>query len=131
MANGVAEFRPVQRVEMEMPDAACIEPAAEFGGNRRCDKLAGSRKFVQPFEQPRQPERHMCAAHRRHALDGCEIGDRHDARGQFRVDPCGCGPVLEAEEGFRFEKELRDGATGTRVELAFQIVAAVCALCMR
>ncbi len=46
VADRVGQFRPVERVEMEMTHPARIQLAAEFGGDRRGDQLTRGGQFV-------------------------------------------------------------------------------------
>ena len=62
MADRVAELGPVERVEMEVADAAGIELTAELGGDGRGDQLPRGRQIVEPFEQLVEPLRNACAA---------------------------------------------------------------------
>ena len=55
MADRERQFRAVERVEVEVPHAARIELAAEFGRDRRGDELARAGMIVQPLEQPAEP----------------------------------------------------------------------------
>src|SRR5688572_27503211 len=76
MADGVAELGAVQRVEMELPDAAGIKLPAQLRRYRRGDQLAGGRQVVQPLEQPVEPVRDIGAAHRSEPARLGDVGDR-------------------------------------------------------
>src|SRR3546814_8623625 len=126
MTDGVTEVGAVERVEVELPHAARIKPAAEFRRHRGRDELARRGTVVEPVEQAAEPTGHCRPAHRRHALRLREIRHRQDSGHELRVETRGGRSVPETEEGFRLEAELRDGAARPRVELALQIVDIAC-----
>src|SRR3546814_8282127 len=55
MADRIAEFGPVERVEVEIAHPAGIEAAAQFGGDGRGDELARGGQVVEPIEQRHHP----------------------------------------------------------------------------
>src|ERR1044072_1359240 len=55
MADGVAQLRPVETVEMEAAHPARIQLGAELGGERRGDQLAGGGQIVEALEHPGEP----------------------------------------------------------------------------
>src|SRR4051812_47561410 len=65
VADGVGQLGAVQRVEMELADAAGVKLAAQLRRDRRGDQLAGGGERVQPLEQLVHPRRDGGAAHRR------------------------------------------------------------------
>ena len=93
MADRVAELGPVERVEMEVADAAGIKLAAEFGGDGRGDQLARGGQVVEPFEQIVEPVGNRGAAVCREAARRGDVGDRQDARARSR---CRCPAAATA-----------------------------------
>src|ERR1044071_5509851 len=104
MADGAAELGPVERVEMELANAARIKLGAKLGGHGGGDELARGRKIVQPLERPPDPGRHRGAVHRGHPAGRGEIGDGHDSRQDLDVDPGGGNLVAIAEEAVGIEE---------------------------
>src|SRR3954452_10794750 len=118
MADGVSQLGAVQRVEMELADAAGIELAAQFGGDGGGDQLARGGEVVEPLEQPVHPRRDRGAAARRELAGLGDVGDGEDAGDELGVDARSGGLVAEAEEAIGREEELGDGAVGAGVDLA-------------
>ena len=75
MADGVAELRPVERVEMELPHAPGIELRAKLGGDGGGDELARRGQIVEPLEQPVEPGRDGGAAQSRELAGLGDVGD--------------------------------------------------------
>ena len=61
MADGVDEVGAVQRVEVELGDAAVDEAHDLVGANRGGDEIAGLLVVLQPFETPAEPVWHARA----------------------------------------------------------------------
>src|SRR3546814_20647846 len=57
MTDRIGELGAVQRIEVEIADAAGIELAAKLGRDRGGDELARGGKRVQALEQPVHPRR--------------------------------------------------------------------------
>ena len=121
MADRVAELGAVERVEMEVADAAGVKLAGKLRGDRRRDQLARRRQVVEAFEHVIEPLRNGRAAGQSEAARGRDVRDRQDARDDLRIDAGRRGLVAEAEEAVRREEELRDRAVGARVDLALEI----------
>ena len=79
MADRVRELGAIQRVEVEMADAARIELGAKLGGDGGGDELARGGKIVQPLEQPVEPRRDRGAAKPRELAGLGDVGDGQDA----------------------------------------------------
>jgi len=117
VANRVAELCAVERVEVEVANAACIELAAQLSSDRRRNQLARRGQIVQPFEQVVEPLRNGCAATLGETTRGRDVRDWQDARDNLRLDPRRGSLVAEPEEGIRREEELRDRASRAGIDL--------------
>src|SRR5256885_9292167 len=122
MADRVAELRAVERVEMEVTDAARVEVTAKLRGHRCRDELAGGGEVVQSLEQMAEPRRDSSPAIGGHPHDSGKIGDRHDARDDLDIDACGGDFVLETQETVWREEELSDRAVRPRIALSLQMI---------
>src|SRR4051812_25242389 len=87
MADGISQLGAVQRVEMELADAAGVKLAAQLRRDGGGDELAGGRKIVEPFEQIVHPGGDGRAAARRETARLGDVGDGEDAGDQLGVDP--------------------------------------------
>src|SRR4051812_16996850 len=98
MADRVAELGSVERVEMEMADAAGVKLPGELGGDSGGDQLTRGGKIVEPFEQPIEPFRDLRTAGFREPPRGRHVRHRQDSRNDLDVDARGSGIVAEAQE---------------------------------
>src|SRR4029078_8010092 len=57
VADGIGQFSPVQRVEVEVPDAAREEGAAKWGGDGVCHERARGRPLVEALKGMAEPVR--------------------------------------------------------------------------
>ncbi len=62
MADGVDQIGPVQRVEVELPDALIDQVHDLLGGHGGSHQMGGLRVVVEPVEAARHPRRHGGAA---------------------------------------------------------------------
>src|SRR5688572_22033397 len=83
VADRISELGPVQRVEMELADAAGIELAAQFRRDRGGDQLAGGGQIVEPLEQAVEPGRYGGAAQGGELAGLGDVGDGQYARHQL------------------------------------------------
>ncbi len=122
MADRIAQFRSVERIEMKVTHPARVQLAAQFRRQRRGHQLPRGGQIIQPFEQLAHPPRHIGIAHGRHALDRREVAHRHDAGNDLRIDPRRRNCVAKSEEGVGLKEELRDRPRRTGIQLALQII---------
>src|SRR3982750_2879661 len=80
VTDRVRQLRPIERVEMEMPDAAGVKLPGELGGNRSGDQLARGGQVIQPFEQSVEPLRDRRSTGFREPPSGRDIRHRQDSR---------------------------------------------------
>ena len=100
-------------------------PAADGIARRRSRRRRGGGcrdRRRDPANSRRHPGRQDRAAAGGQFLHLHEIADRHDAGHDRHGDAGGRGAVEEAEIELGIEEELRDGARGAGIDLAFQIV---------
>src|SRR5690348_96708 len=122
MTDGVAELRPIQCVEMEVPNAARVELPAKLRRDRCSDQLARRGKIVEPFEQAVQPIRNARAAGPGEAARLRDIRDRKNSRHDLDVHARSRDGILETKETIRREEELRNRPVRPGVDLALEIV---------
>src|SRR5689334_3429622 len=122
MTDRVAEFCPVQCVEMEVSHTARVQLTAELCSDGRCDELARSGKLIETFEQVVQPMWNAGPARVGETTRRRVIGDRQDPGNDLRVDTGRRSFIAKAKETVRRKEELRDRAARARVHLSLQIL---------
>src|SRR5437762_4749369 len=113
VTDRVAQLRAIERVEVEVADAAGIELPAQLGSHRGGDQLARGGKVVEPFEEIVEPLRDRCATALRKPARRRDVGDREDAGDELGFDARRGRFVAEAKEALGREEELGDSPVGT------------------
>src|SRR5687768_18075393 len=107
---------------MEMLDAVTLQMLHLLDRDGRGNQSARIGIIVEPVETMREPVRDARAATLRHPQHLRETRDRQDAGHDRRLNASGRTLISKTQEYVRIEKELRDRARRTGVELRLQIV---------
>ena len=122
MANRVDQFGPVQSIEVKLIDAVLTQLLHLLDGHIRGDHAARIRIILQSVEAAAQPIRHAGAAARGEAQQLRKARDGQDAGDDVDLDASRRAAIAIAQEQIRLEEELGDGAAGTGVDLALEIL---------
>src|SRR6266853_1221091 len=122
MANGVGQFRAIQRIEMEFLDAVFAQALDLFDRHVRGDHPPRLRIVIQSIEALAQPCRHGRTATIGKAQQLWKTRNRPNARYEPRANPRGGTSIAIPQKYVCLEEKLGDCTAGTSVHLAFQVL---------
>ena len=121
MADGVAHFRTVQRVEVEILHPFTAENFHHVHRDAGAHQFAGFRIIVQPFKHGRHPRRNADVGHIGKFFRLLEVRHRQDPRNDFNINPRRDTAVAEAQIAFNIKEELGDRTVCTGINFTFQV----------